>query len=648
MTQSRGRSKPTAAFLLCAALFMGLPGFSCPAEGSFVPTFREVPCPFEIPRDGSLRYGVLTVPERGTAVNGRTVSVSVLILKSRSKNPRPDPVLYLEGGPGGPSIAYYEDWLASPLLDHRDFILFDQRGVGYSSPDMDCPEIRSARLFSLAPGQDPAKARKMMLDAAKSCAARLRQSGIDLAAYNTAESARDLVALRQALGIRQWNLYGISYGTRLALRLMREDPGGTRSVVLDSVVDPAADEYALAPGNARRAFDAFFEAVSADPAARKAFPDLSVKLRNAVAALDRNPGTGRVHLPDGGRPVEIQVGGSDLLDAIYGFLYDPDSIPYLPILVETVAKGDVSHLVLLQEEYLYDDLSDGLYYALQGHDEAPFSRALPGDPGIYDPLRMEREMALAFESGRADDAANAPLSSDIPTLLLAGGFDPVTPPEGGRRVGKSLSRSAFMLFRGLGHAVTQSLGPERIAADFIEDPSRVPARGSLPEDLVRPFATKLWVTTAPYRLYTRLVYDRDAGTFLAILFFSAVFLLGALSIFPAWRDKSRQAVSSMALLSRFAGGAGAVLDGVFMAALALTVMYVNRSEPAMLFFGLPPQTALFLWLPRFALPAAVLMLAGTPALFRDPEVSRGARAFHLVLLLALVLFALLLSSRGMA
>lgn len=204
-----------------------------------------------------------------------------------------------------------------------------------------------------------------------------------------------------------------------------------------------------------------------------------------------------------------------------------------------------------------------------------------------------------------------------------------------------------MLFRGLGHAVTMSLGPERIAADFIENPSRVPARGSLTEDLVRPFATKLWVTTAPYRLYTRLVYDRDTGTFLAVLFFSAVFLLGALSIFPAWRDKSRQAVSSMVLLSRFAGGAGAVLDGVFMAALALTVIYVNRSEPAMLFFGLPPQTALFLWLPRFALPAAVLALAGTPALFRDAAISRGARAFHLVLLVALVSFALLLSSLGM-
>jgi pimeloyl-ACP methyl ester carboxylesterase len=646
MTAGRGRLSLAAAVTLAALAFCLRPFPACAAELP-VPRFESADCPFEIPQDGSVRYGRLVVPEnRSEPGNGRTVSIAVLVLKSRSGTPRPDPVLYLEGGPGGPSVSYYADWLASPILEHRDLILFDQRGVGHSMPALSCPEIRTSRLESMFPGKEPGEALRGRLDSARSCAARLRRSGVDLSAYNTMESARDLADLRRVLGLRQWNLYGISYGTRLALRLLREDPDGVRSVVLDSVVDPESDEYAAAPANARAAFDRFLAAVEADPAARAAFPGLGKLLEKTVAELDRAPKTARVRLP-GGRAGSILIGGEDLLDALYGFLYAPESVPYLPLLIRTVSEGDVSHLAMFAEEVLYDDLSDGLYYALQGHDEAPFSAAPGPRPGVYDPLRFERELALAFGSGRADDAANAPVSSDVPALVLAGGYDPVTPPAGSRKVAGWFSKGTFLLFPGLGHAVSTSPGPERIVAAFLEDPSKANPAGEAEKEGIRPFATRLFMTASPYRLYVRVTYDRDPDVIFAVLALAGIFGAGTLSVFFTWKDRLRMGLSRWGLAARLAGGIGAFLDGTFMAALALVIAFVNRTEPAMLFFGLPQGAALLPWLARLGLAAGTFLVLGLFPVFRDPGVSRRGRAFFAALAASQLLFALALANLGL-
>lgn len=646
MNRGRGRRILSAAFFLAFLASCPVP-LSASGTELPVPRFESADCPFRIPSDGSILYGRLVVPEnRSVPQGGRTVSIAVLILKSRSGNPRPDPVLYLEGGPGGPSVAYYEDWLSSPILDRRDLILFDQRGVGHSSPTLDCPEIRSARLEALRPGKDPETARRLMLESARACAARLRKAGVDLDAYNTQESAHDLADLRRVLGIRQWNLYGISYGTRLALSLMRTDPQGVRSAVLDSVVDPSADEFAAAPENARAAFDRFFEAVENDAAARRVFPDLRSQLEDAAERLDRNPRVARIRLP-GGKTATVRIDGDTLRDAVYSFLYDPASIPYLPFLIRAAASGDVSHLAMFTEDLLYDDLSDGLYYALQGHDEAPFSRGSELAPGAYDPLRLEREMALAFGSGRADAEANAPVSSDIPVLLLAGGFDPITPAEGTRRVARLLSRGTFILCPGLGHAVSTSGGLERLVADFLEDPAKSLAGLSPEACAVRPFAANLFVTAAPYRLATRLLSDRDLDTAAAALALGGMFLAGTLSLFFTWKDRRREGVSRWGLVARLAGGLGAAFYGSFMVLLASAIAWVNRHDPSMLFFGLPPEMAFLPWLSRSGVLAGVFLVLGLFPLFRDRGLTGSTRVFFLGLAGAEVLFAMAVARLGL-
>jgi pimeloyl-ACP methyl ester carboxylesterase len=159
-----------------------------------------------------------------------------------------EPILYLTGGPGG--SAYLSEqrhvdswWLERRIFPKgRDLIVMGQRGTGLKEPDFDCEEFDSLAIVleAHARGAPPPDIRALTVAAAVACAERLQAEGIDLTAYNSRESAADIAELRVALGIEEWNLYGVSYGTRLALSALRYQPAGIRTVILDSVFPPEA------------------------------------------------------------------------------------------------------------------------------------------------------------------------------------------------------------------------------------------------------------------------------------------------------------------------------------------------------------------------------------------------------------------------
>jgi pimeloyl-ACP methyl ester carboxylesterase len=168
--------------------------------------------------------GYLTVPEKhalyGKPASTKNIEIAVVKLASTSANKKSDPVVYLEGGPGGSatsSIAYIKE--DATFLNDRDVYLVDQRGTGHSKPALFCTEFDEAG----TPEQVAA------------CKTRLEVTGVDLDAYRSVQSALDIIELRKALNISQWNLYGISYGTRLATTIMRENSEGIRSVILDGM-----------------------------------------------------------------------------------------------------------------------------------------------------------------------------------------------------------------------------------------------------------------------------------------------------------------------------------------------------------------------------------------------------------------------------
>lgn len=182
--------------------------------------------------------GYLTVPQNREEPDGPTVRLAVARIGATAATPAPDPIVYLTGGPGGSALLSAVQRVENGWNSDREVIFFDQRGTWKSDPLLACPEVDAfmAEWVGLDT-TDPATAKRSG-EAVRACRDRITAEGWDPADFNTTQNAADLADLRTALGIDEWNLYGVSYGTDLALQTLRDHPEGIRSVVLDSVVPP--------------------------------------------------------------------------------------------------------------------------------------------------------------------------------------------------------------------------------------------------------------------------------------------------------------------------------------------------------------------------------------------------------------------------
>lgn len=479
-----------------------------PVLGEGLPRFVPGPCPIDVPAAlrGRVSCGTLVVPEdRKNPSESELVRIAVAILRSASSSPAPDPVLFLEGGPGDPTLPSLEDWEESPFLEKRHLILFDQRGTGFSTPSLECPELYDmwdrTRDRHLTAGEHEEE----LLSAVRACAVRLRGLGVSLECYDTAASAADVEDLRRALGIPQWNLYGISYGTRLALEVMRRTPEGVRSAILDSCLPPQAREYEEAPENMLRAFRYFFDACKADSRCGAAFPDLERNFYEAVERLNRKPLRLSLQYEDEPKPLPMLFTGWDLVNLLFDFLYDETLLPYFPLLLAQIRAGDTAALCRYYEEGSGWS-SDGLYYSVKCRDEASANapeivrerlKNLPPALLGYDPFPGEFAACTLWNNGTASPEVNAPVSGSIPTLVLAGSYDPITPPEWGRRVASSLEKAYFFEFPHRGHGTTFYGCPLELALAFLDRPDRRPS-ASCEEDEPLVFPTKRNEKDSPY------------------------------------------------------------------------------------------------------------------------------------------------------
>ena len=253
------------------------PAFSqtpIPLELSSVPRIERGECAVPIPQNEKPDCGYLVVYEDRRANKGRTIRLPFIIMKSDSATPLADPIIYTSGGPGSSSLGQVRNRGYIPYLKNRDYILFEQRGTKYAQPNLECPEVNDAQIDSAKKNLNDKGAAKAELKAVRGCRDRFVRQGINLSAYNSAASAADIEDLRRLLGYEKWNLYGISYSTRLMLTVLRYYPNGVRSVVLDSVLPPSVGYDETSVDGVMRALNAIFASCKADTECNAAFPNL--------------------------------------------------------------------------------------------------------------------------------------------------------------------------------------------------------------------------------------------------------------------------------------------------------------------------------------------------------------------------------------
>jgi pimeloyl-ACP methyl ester carboxylesterase len=282
--------------------------------------FVSMDCPFEAPPEVDVICADLTVPENRLVADTNLIDLIVAIIPARSGSPLADPIFYLEGGPGGSALAGIDSWYNSPYREDRTIILFDQRGTGFSTPSLNCPELDD--------GDDPSLT--------EACRDRLQAEGIDLTAYTSRENAADVEALRQALGYDQIDLYSISYGTRLALTVMRDYPAGIRAVVLDSVYPPNIDTDYNVTTDTYALISSMFADCAAQPDCAQAFPDLEARFYAALDEIDTDPPL--VTDPESGE--QYNLFAADVIQMLSTQLQRTDLVTAIPASLDAFISGD--------------------------------------------------------------------------------------------------------------------------------------------------------------------------------------------------------------------------------------------------------------------------------------------------------------------
>ena len=416
--------------------------------------------------------GRLLVYEDPAAGAGRQIALRVAVLRAGSRDPAPDPLFFLAGGPGQAATEAYvplDSAFAQINADH-DIVLVDQRGTGGSNA-LRCPASGDTLEVDTLP------------EVTAASAACLPTLAGDPRFYTTSLAMDDLDQVRAALGYDQIDLYGVSYGTRAALTYLRQYPARVRAVILDGVV-PQDEPLGLhAARDAQHALDLIFDRCADAPACAAAFPELPGDFARLSAALKQGPVAVRLNHPRTGAFMDLNFSYDLFANTVRFLSYSAETAALLPLLIHSAAdSGDYRLLAadaIVFGDQLSESISLGMNAAVVCSEDAPFisaEQAAAANAGAYLGSSVsDQELALCapWPAGVVPPGFKDPVSADTPVLLLSGGADPVTPPENAARAASTLPNSLSLIAPGQGHNVMARGCLPALAAQFIDAGSLV-------------------------------------------------------------------------------------------------------------------------------------------------------------------------------
>lgn len=417
----------------------------------------------------SAQCGTLTVPENYDKPDGRKIDLFIARVPAISLNKAPDPLFLIAGGPGTSAVDLYTSSAApfDRVRRDRDIILLDQRGTGRSHR-LDCHYNQDLfqKFDEIEVGPEN-----------RNCRDELAKTS-DLGQYTTSVAVKDLDAARRALGYERIDLYGGSYGTRVAQHYARRYPKSTRAVILDGVIYP---EIVLGPDiaiDAERALERILKRCRDDLSCSRAFHDPYVDYRELRARLTTTPAHATVSEAATGRPINFEFTAKHLSAVLRFASYNDDQAALLPLSLFLAAHEDNFTPLANQFRVFARTLDEAFAYGMHN------SVACSEDTPFIDPARLDRvaldathmgsvqvmelvEACADWPRGVVDADLHAPLHSEAAALLLSGADDPVTPPEYAARAQKGFADSKHVVIGGHGHGQISAPCVDRMIAAFL-------------------------------------------------------------------------------------------------------------------------------------------------------------------------------------
>jgi pimeloyl-ACP methyl ester carboxylesterase len=502
------RSVATAARSVAMAFMVavGVASSGSAALGDATPRFEPGACPSRVASTSAFAHakcGQLIVPENRQNQNGKTIGISVAIIPSVTQPVKHEPLFYITGGPGGDAMGDIE-FLVPALNQEQDLIVLAQRGTLDAKPALLCPEIDAFDAKAISLVYDAPSTGALHVAATKACHDRLVSAGVDLAAYNSLENIEDFVDLRKVLGVTRWSLFGTSYGTYVALLMMRLHPEDLVSVTIDSISPPSVAGLGWPWTSAGEGVKNLFDACAAQPACVSRYGDVRGKFAEKVRELEAHPLTVTSRYAPDGPPVQVVLDGGALMNWLIAG--GRATFAAAPSAIHELANGNPAQIVAaraaLANPAKESTQGYGLTYGVFCSEWIPFQpqsqiladglAAFPNYPATV--LAQTPQLPFATEDCAVWKVPKAPASirdvttSSIPTLVINGGFDGKTSPMWARYVARTLPNSTTIIIPGIGHLVTaQSPCAQTVVQAFLANPTAPPDTSCVAKVTIPPF-----------------------------------------------------------------------------------------------------------------------------------------------------------------
>lgn len=399
--------------------------------------------------------GSLKVPENRKTPNGKQIDLAFVRFKKTGTGVG-TPTIYLAGGPGGSGIGAARGTrfpLFMAMREFGDVIAFDQRGTGQSTPSLVC---KGRFDFPADKAGERSEMIKRVSEHARNCGDQLRSQGIDLSAYNTEESADDIDDLRIALGAKKLNLWGISYGTHLALAVIKRHPSNVERAVMAGV--NGLDDRRKLPSDAEETLVAISNTAKSDAELAAIVPDLHSLIRSVLADLDKGTVTAEIVNSQTKQTEKIGISKLDVQFLTAQSLGNARFIRSMPALYYAMSKGDYKETAQMLAGMKRSGLpGSAMFFSMDC--------ASGGSRERYARIRREEGKTLlgnAFNFLIADSCQSwsvkdlgseyrKPVISKVPVLFISGTFDGRTPPSRAEDVRKGFRNSSHLIIEGASH-----------------------------------------------------------------------------------------------------------------------------------------------------------------------------------------------------